>query len=73
MFTVLTNIPDFSGYLVICFSLPGSPPSRFTMRPINQALEEEIEGLKTELVHAELANDELNVELQLLQEMELAR
>ncbi|CAM9890811.1 unnamed protein product, partial [Ectocarpus sp. 8 AP-2014] len=43
------------------------------MRPITQALEEEIEGLKTELVHAESANDELNVELQLLQEMELAR
>ncbi|CAB1109002.1 unnamed protein product [Ectocarpus sp. CCAP 1310/34] len=29
--------------------------------------------LKTELLHAESANDELNVELQLLQEMELAR
>lgn len=38
-----------------------------------QALEEEIEGLKEELVNAELANDELNLELQELQEQELAR
>lgn len=38
-----------------------------------QALEEEIEGLKAELVNSELANDELNLELQELQERELAR
>ncbi|CAM9141055.1 unnamed protein product, partial [Hapterophycus canaliculatus] len=37
------------------------------------ALEEEIEGLKAELVNAEDVNDELNVELQRLQDLELAR
>lgn len=79
MFTARANVPDFLGLSsdFFSFSSSGTPSSRFTMRPIDrsikQALEEEIEGLKTELVHSESANDELNVELQLLQEMELAR
>eukprot|EP00752_Nemacystus_decipiens_P005084 g4614.t1 len=38
-----------------------------------RALEEEIEGLKAELVSAEAANDELNLELQEMQEREIAR
>lgn len=38
-----------------------------------QALEEEIEGLKAELVSAEAANDELNLELQEMQEREITR
>ena len=40
---------------------------------LSQALEEEIEGLKAELVNAEAANDELNLELQEMQERELTR
>lgn len=50
--------------------IPECPPYRFFR---NQALEEEIEALKAELVNAEAANDELNLELQELQEEQLAR
>ena len=37
-----------------------------------QALEEEVEGLKSELREAEASNDEINEELQMLQEQLLS-
>lgn len=49
------------------------PSPHVILFDLEQALEEEIEGLKAELVNAEAANDELNLELQDLQERELSR